>query len=283
MELVQLEQLVAIREHGTISGAAGALHISQPALSRSIRRLENDLGQELFERSRNHVRFNEAGEVALRHADAILSNVRLMREEFDELSRRQRTLQVASVAPAPVWRFSELALRRDPSTIIDPHMTSRQGVERALIRREAAFAITLSPIPLPNVLSQQLMTEDLMLFAPTSSAYARRPSVSFSELDGESFIVFEQVGFWMDVVGRNLPHSQIIVQRDRTVFEQLIVATGLLGFSTNAAAATVADAHRTSIPIADADAHATFFLSIMSDAPDEARNIFSWVAGQARE
>lgn len=279
MELEQLEQLVAIREHGTISAAAEALHISQPALSRSVRRLEHDLGQELFERSRNHVRFNEAGELALEHADAILGEVRDMRGAFDELSRRQRTLKVVSVAPAPNWRFAALALERNPSTLLDPDIVDTRAAERALLNREASFAITLHPIQLPNVLSRPFMTEDLCLFAPASSDLASRTSVSFADIDGRPLIVFEQIGFWMDMVRRDTPHSEVIVQKDRNVFLQLVRSTGLLSFTTavpeNQQEAPYAE--RVSVPITDTDAHATFFLSIRADARPEPRAIFDWV------
>lgn len=282
MELIQLKQLIAIREHGTISAAAEALHLSQPALSRSIKRLEADLGQQLFERTRNQVRFNGAGELALTHADAILADVRRMREDFDELSRRQRTLVVASVAPAPNWRFSALALERDPSTIVDPQIMDHHAAERMLVNREAAFAITLRPIRLPNVTSRPFMTEDLYLHAPESSDLAGRTTVSFAEMDGRAFLVFEQVGFWMDVVRRRLPASEVIVQRDRVVFMQLINSTELLGFTTDANEADTAR-NRVAVPIADADAHATFFLSVMTDAPQEARDLFAWVSERTAE
>ena len=55
MELEQLRQLVEIERLGTISAAAEKLHLTQPSLSRSMKRLETDLGQELFDRTRNHV------------------------------------------------------------------------------------------------------------------------------------------------------------------------------------------------------------------------------------
>ena len=49
----QLEQLIFIAEHGTLSKAAEKLHVSQPAVSRSMQRLENDLGVVLFDRQKN--------------------------------------------------------------------------------------------------------------------------------------------------------------------------------------------------------------------------------------
>lgn len=55
----QLEQLLAIAEHGTLTGAAGALHLSQPALSRSMQRLEDELRVTLFDRQKNRITLNQ--------------------------------------------------------------------------------------------------------------------------------------------------------------------------------------------------------------------------------
>ena len=64
MELYLLEQLIAFSRQGTLSGAAEKLHISQPALSQSMKKLEESLGVSLFERSKNKIALNENGIMA---------------------------------------------------------------------------------------------------------------------------------------------------------------------------------------------------------------------------
>ena len=77
MELEQMRQLDAIARQGTISAAAEELHLSQPALSRSIRRLERELGQELFDRTHNSATLNDAGRLAVDHARNLLRDERM--------------------------------------------------------------------------------------------------------------------------------------------------------------------------------------------------------------
>ena len=60
MDLDQLRQLDAIARQGTMSAAARALHLSQPALSRSLARLEVELGQPLFDRPGRRLVLNDA-------------------------------------------------------------------------------------------------------------------------------------------------------------------------------------------------------------------------------
>ena len=72
IEMYQLEQLLTIYKAGTISKAAEEMHISQPGLTRSIQRLEEDLGLQLFNRKKNKVIFNNNGIMAVKYAKKIL-------------------------------------------------------------------------------------------------------------------------------------------------------------------------------------------------------------------
>lgn len=69
VEFYQLEQLLRVADCGTLSGAAEQLHLSQPALSRSMQRLENDIGVPLFIRYKNKIELNENGQLAVEYAE----------------------------------------------------------------------------------------------------------------------------------------------------------------------------------------------------------------------
>ncbi len=280
MELEQLRQLVAVERYGTISAAAQELHISQPSLSRSIHRLEQDLGQELFNRSHNSVSFNDAGELALRHAERILADVRLMEDDFDEMSRQQRSLRIASVAPAPIWRLTALTVERYPGTLLEPVLMSEAEAESQLINRAADMAILLKPTALPTLHSIPLMTEDLFVNVPVSNPLSERTSLSFADLNGQSFLIMHDIGFWMDVTRQKIPDSRLVQQTDRGVFIQLVRTTDMLCFTTDAPENTGPIEGRISIPLADADAHATYFLVAPRDGAQRVLDIVSWVEQQ---
>lgn len=280
MEFVQLRQLDAIARAGTISAAADELHTSQPSVSRSMRALERELGCELFERTRNHVELNEAGQLALRHARAILAEERRMRDAFDELTRRSRTIAIASVAPAPVWRLTERVTERFPGTILTSELLDdEQEVERRLFDRSADLAITRRPMGLPNVTCAPLMVENLSVFVPKGDELAGRTSVRFSELDGRTFLMNAEVGFWGDVVRAAMPSARFIEQTDSLVLSQLIRSSDLLGFITDVTGPRHADERRVRVPIQDADAHATFYVVALLDAPDAVAQIVDLVRG----
>ena len=280
MELEQMRQLDAIARRGTISAAAEELHLSQPALSRSIRRLERELGQELFDRTHNSATLNDAGRLAVDHARNLLRDERMMMDAFAELARRQRTLLVGTVAPAPVWHLTALTVERFPGTLLNPVTLPEDEVERRLMNRSVDLAITLRPQILPTMRSTRIMTEDLYAFLPKGHRLATRDTVSFADLDGESFLVLSEVGFWMDMLRRHMPNANIVEQADRSVFEQLVRTTELLSFVTNVTQGIREGLDRVAVPIADADAHATFFLSALVDAPQRVLDIYDWVCTQ---
>ncbi|HYD78193.1 MAG TPA: LysR substrate-binding domain-containing protein [Paucimonas sp.] len=75
MELRQLRYFIAIVEHGSLSRAARALHVAQPALTQQIRQLEAELSAQLLHRSAQGVLATDAGKIFYEHAQAILKQV----------------------------------------------------------------------------------------------------------------------------------------------------------------------------------------------------------------
>ena len=85
MDLTQLHQFITVAECQNVSQAAHKLYITQPALSRSISRLESELEVRLFDRKSNSLILNESGKIFLQHVsaglDAINAGVHAVRQE----------------------------------------------------------------------------------------------------------------------------------------------------------------------------------------------------------
>ena len=278
MELEQLRQLEAIEHEGTMSAAAQVLHLSQPALSRSLGRLERELGQSLFDRAGRRLILNDAGRVALEHASQILRAERMMREALADVARRTRALRVGTVAPVPLWRLTALMTERFPGLVLTSQMLAEDEVECGVGDRD--LGISLRPLALPMVHSTRLMVENLAVVLPSEHQLAGRSSVSMAELDGETFLLLKDIGFWRQVCDQHLPHSEFIVQEDRGVFEGLVRSSPLPHFVTDAPFFSDAAPERVVVPIRDTAAHATFYLLARAGCRQEAENLFGWVSRQ---
>jgi len=100
MELRHLEQIVAICRAGSFSGAAKALGISQPTLSKSISRLEAKLGVQLFERSTTNNRPTAYGQFVADHASSLLQSVTTLGHELEQMAKGEAGLLRIGVGPA---------------------------------------------------------------------------------------------------------------------------------------------------------------------------------------
>lgn len=283
MDIEQLRQLSAVAELGTVSAAAEHLRISQPALSRSIARLESELGCTLLERTGRRVALNRAGETALEYARAILHEERLMRIALDDIANRARSLTVGTMAPAPLWRLTALSVERFPDRMLSSRTMRQQDVERGVLDRDLDLGISRKPLRYPAVRCCHLMDEDLAISVPDDHPFAARTSLTFADVDGEDFLLFGNIGFWRNLVDEKMPRSKFLVQEDRVVFEQLSLTSPLLGFVTNAAYLSGEMAGRTVVPLEDPEARVSFYLLANREASAQALELFDWVEAHAGE
>lgn len=277
MNTEQLRQFETIAQTGTMTAAAEQLHITQPALSRSMARLEADLGVPLFERKGRSISLSHEGEAALEYVRAILHEERLMRITLNDMAHRANALMIATVAPAPLWRLTAKIIECFPDQLLSSKLESQQGVERALVNGSADLGISLRPVQYPAIACRHLMDERLGIAVPWGHRLAKRASLTPEDLDGETFVMFENVGFWADRVRKALPHSEFIIQEDYAVFEQLASSGRALSFISDFAGRAQGLDGYVQVAFDDPSATASFYLLARADAPATAQKIFEAV------
>lgn len=165
IELSQLEHLAALAQYGTLSRAAEALNTSQPVLSRTMQKLEEELQVSLFDRRKNRLTLNPNGEVAVQCAQKVLEEARRMVEQVRAFDRSRRTILIGSCAPAPLWNLLSLVTQFFPDMTISSEMKDgtvlldglRDGVrlkdidgERMLLHADIGFWREWSQRMLPS-------------------------------------------------------------------------------------------------------------------------------------
>ena len=116
MELTQLLQFKTIAECKTMTQAAEKLHISQPALSTGLKKLEEELGVQLFERKKNNITLNKAGKIAFTYACAILGQAEEMKNTFRQYAKENNLIKLGFCDPGPM-RFSAPLLQKSNQNI----------------------------------------------------------------------------------------------------------------------------------------------------------------------
>jgi LysR family transcriptional regulator, transcription activator of glutamate synthase operon len=172
MELRQLRYVEAVDRHGHFTRAAEELHVAQSALSHQIRRLEAELGTELFERTSRSVATTEAGEAVAARARTVIAEVDGVRGEIDELNGLIRgRISIGALLPGGkldvpqlIGRFTEA----HPGIEVDLHEGTAGDMMRALDEDEvhAAFSLLAGPLP-EGLVAERLSEEELVAaFAP---------------------------------------------------------------------------------------------------------------------
>ena len=211
-ELVQLEQLLAIDKYETLSKASEKLLISQPALSRSMQRLEEELQVSLFTRKKNKITFNENGKLALEYARRIVDNSLEMKERLQAFDKSQHTISIGSCAPAPMWKLAPKVSRLLNDITINSEINSLEKLVDGLNNNRYQIIITTGKINLPDIITKKYCNEQLYVSLPPAHPLAEYKTLSLSDLNGQSILILSKIGFWYDVCKSRMPDSLFLVQ-----------------------------------------------------------------------
>jgi LysR family transcriptional activator of glutamate synthase operon len=178
MELRQLRYAEAVARHRHFTRAASELHVAQSALSQQVRRLEAELGVELFERTSRSVAPTEAGEALAAGARRILAEVEGIRGEVDQLRGLVRgQVSVGALLPAGPLDVPAL-LARFARAFPGIEVRLREGTSGDMLRYLASddidAAYTLQPDLPGDLEAQQLGEEELVAVFPPGSAPERK-------------------------------------------------------------------------------------------------------------
>ena len=260
IELAQLQQLIAVSEHGTISAAAEELHLSQPALTRSMQRLEAELNVALFDRKRNRAALNRVGEMAVTRARSVLDAVDDMAVELRLYAARLSTIAIGSCGPAPMWDLAAELAERYPEKTLSTELGETEALLAGLRHGSYRLILTDRPIEQPGILCRKYTQEQLGVALPPTHPLSTRASIRMEELGEESILAYRDSGVWQRIVQKNT-RLHYLVQSDRNTLAELVRASNLPCFSSNLTAARfLGRSNRVTVPLEDEEAVVTFYL-----------------------
>jgi LysR family hydrogen peroxide-inducible transcriptional activator len=193
MELNQLRYFLKVAERANFTHAAEELGMTQPALSRSIAKLEDDLGQPLFDRKSRTVALTDAGRLfSVRAAQIVM----LVDDALLELTDREdcgriRVGAIPTIAPF----FLPMVLREFRDQSPDVSVVAFEETTDKLLHRcrqgEVDVAILAAPIDAKYLETETLFEEELLVVMPKGHLLAKHKSVSLAELRDHPFFLLD--------------------------------------------------------------------------------------------
>lgn len=193
MEITQLRTLIHVAELGSLSKAADRMHIAQPALSRQIRMLEEELGVRLFDRHGRGMVITEHGREVLDHAVRVMA-------ELDEIRARTAdgeaplTGEIAIGVPPTVADIISVPLvaafgRAHPQVRLRLVSAYTGYLLDWLHRGEIDLAILYDPRSARSLRSRPLLLENLFLIGPPEAGFSPVRAVPFRRLEGARLLL----------------------------------------------------------------------------------------------
>lgn len=258
-ELYQLEQLLAVAACGTLSNAAEQLHISQPALSRSMQRLEAELQVSLFTRQKNKIELNENGRMAVDYARKIMEQSQDMISRIQAFDRSQRTILFGACAPAPLWEIPALLSDLYPEMTISSEIRENNVLLQGL--REDVYQLIVLPFPVdePGMICAKYGEEHLFFSLPPAHPLSGSKALYMKDLNGETMLLRNRLGFWRELTVRKMPDTRFLEQED-VAFDELVKFSALPSFATDLWLNREGNhVNRVNIPILDEEANVSYY------------------------
>lgn len=266
LETNQLSQLITVADTKTLSKAAEILHISQPALTRSIQKLESELNVTLFDRQKNKITLNKTGELAVSHARRILADVEQMTQSIQAFERSLHTISIGSCAPAPIVELLYYLTEKFATMTFSSETVNPDSLVLGLKNNTYQIIITNSPVKDSEICCREFCREQLFLTIPPAHPLAAKKDGIFAdELAGENMLLFKEIGIWESFIKAKMSQTDFIIQDRDDAFNALIRASALPAFATNLTLKrNDRRQNRIIIPFLDDEAKMTFYCSTLN-------------------
>ncbi|MBI5951203.1 MAG: LysR family transcriptional regulator [Chloroflexi bacterium] len=197
MEIHQLTYFVAVAETGSFSRAAERCNIAQPSLSQQIQKLEQELGEPLFDRLTRRVVLTDAGRNLLPRATSILAELQdikhAMKQETDVSNGTLNVGFIPTIAPFVLPKVIKRFSHDFPQARLAVHEDFTEALVRNLVDGKLDVGITSTPIHNRLIRTQELLSELLLVASSKTSDIITRANIQVKELDEFPFIALSEM------------------------------------------------------------------------------------------
>lgn len=279
IDLHLLQQLVAFADYGTLSAASKQLHTSQPAMTRSMKKLEEELGVTLFVRSKNHLALNETGLRAAEYARHVLDADEAFINRVRSYDRSLHTLYVGFCAPVPQTALTPLINNAFERMTISSDMMDDADFLTRLEQGTYQLAVTHYEPQDDRFFYKKCGHEDLFISVHPGNPLAFYPEIHLKDLDGMSILLLSRIGFWANTHRAKTPNARYLLQVESDSFEELVKRSQYPAFSSSYYIHRKQSfPDRINIPIVDEECHTDFFLVCLASEAKKYETLFHGIS-----
>lgn len=196
MELHQLRYFLAVARARNFSRAAERCHVAQPSLSQQIKKLEEELDERLFERTKREVSLTPAGEVFRQHAERVLEGVEQARDSVREIRGLLRGRVALGALPTLAPYFLPARLKafseKHPGIEVVVHEDPTAQLAAAVLAKELDVALVSLPAERTGLVAEAFFDEDLLVALPAGHRLAEKRRLTLDDLEHEAFILMKE-------------------------------------------------------------------------------------------
>jgi LysR family cyn operon transcriptional activator len=193
MTLIQLQSLCAVADEGSFTRAAETMFVTQPALSMQIKKLEDEIGEVLVDRSGGKVVLTEAGHILASRARQVLGELENAVEEVSQVGHLERgTLSLAcsdTIAEYFLVPFLSEFVRRHPKVHVALQNKATVQIEELLLDNKAEIGLVTLPASLPQLTSSNLFSYKEHAVYQAEGPLGGQESLSLEQLAANRLLV----------------------------------------------------------------------------------------------
>ena len=280
IETYLLEQLTAFARYGTLRAASQALHLTQPSLSRSMQKLEADLGVPLFERRKNRIVLNENGLLAAEYANRILNLCSDMKDHVVRQERSRHAVSIGTSGPGPLFSYFPVFTGLYPDRTVISEVKPEPLLLEGLREKTYNFVFLTHKEEAPDLFCRYCLTEELYACLTPEHPLAGRESISPAELNGEDFIIISEIGIWDQVIRSLMPDSSFFQQESMVNLDSIVKRSSLSTLASNQTYLLNGGkwpSNRVAIPVSDPACRIPFYAVCSKSDLELFRPFFSWL------
>ncbi|MGN1183233.1 MAG: LysR family transcriptional regulator [Faecalibacillus sp.] len=270
-----LYYLVVVSQCETLLKASEQLHISQQAIGRALRKLEEELQVSLFDRTKNKMVLNQYGQMAVTYAKNILLQLEQMENTIRLVEKQNRIMMIGACAPRPLKDVYMHVTTLYQDITIATELNGQQELLKGLYDHSYQLIIIPERTKDKALYCQLWGKEELYVSLCHQHPLSSKKMISFHDLDGETILLYKNIGFWYDLVLSQMPHSTFIIEDNRQHFKELAARSDLVTFATDLSLDEEGnDHHRIILSISDEEAIMPFYCICLKENKEKYEELF---------